>query len=132
LSNPERIFTAEDLIELNREVLGYGGGRYGTVRYESGLLYALDRPWLVFAGHEPVYPEPYDKAAALMEILIRNHPFVDGNKRTAFVAGITLLRRLTGERVEVSPEEVLAVCQSVESKDWDTGKLSAWLHDSAY
>jgi hypothetical protein len=39
-----RIFTAEDLIELNREVLGYGGGRHGAVRYESGLLYALDRP----------------------------------------------------------------------------------------
>jgi death-on-curing protein len=92
LSEPERIFTAEDLIELNREVLGYGGGRHGGVRYESGLLIALDKPWFAFGGSPPLYPEPHDKAAALMESLIRTHPFVDGNKRTAYVAGITLLR----------------------------------------
>jgi death on curing protein len=132
LNEPERIFTTEDLIELNRAVLDYGGGRYGGVRYESGLLYALDKPWFSFAGAQPLYPEPHDKAAALMEVLIRSHPFVDGNKRTAFVAGVTLLRYLTGERVEVSPEEALAVCQSVESKDWGTEELSAWFRDNAY
>ncbi len=132
MSDPERIFTAEDLIELNREVLGYGGGGHSGVRYESGLLYALDRPWFAFYGQEPLYPEPYDKAAALMETLIRSHPFVDGNKRTAYVAGVALLRFLTGERVEVPPEEALVVCQSVESKDWDTKELSAWFRDNAY
>jgi death on curing protein len=132
LSEPEKIFTAEDLIELNREVLGYGGGRHDSVRYENGLLYALDKPWFSFAGAEPLYPEPHDKAAALMETLIRTHPFVDGNKRTAYVAGITLLRYLTGERVEASPEEALSVCQSVERKDWGTEELSAWLRDNAY
>lgn len=92
-------------------------GRHDSVRYENGLLYALDKPWFSFAGAEPLCPEPHDKAAALMETLIRTHPFVDGNKRTAYVAGITLLRYLTGERVEASPEEALSVCQSVERKD---------------
>lgn len=101
MSEPERLFTAEELIELNREVLGYGGGRHGDVRYMSGLLYALDRPWLAFQGAEPIYPEPHDKAAALMEIIIRTHPFVDGNKRTAFVAGATLLRMLSGQSMDV-------------------------------
>ena len=132
MSESERIFTAEDLIELNREMLDYGGGHRGGVRYESGLLYALDKPWFVFAGSTPLYPEPHDKAAALMETLIRTHPFVDGNKRTAYTAGITLLRYLTGERVDASSEEALAVCQSVERKDWGTEELSAWLRDNAY
>ena len=50
MSEPERIFTAEDLIKLNREVLGYGGGRHGGVRYESGLLIALDKPWFAFVA----------------------------------------------------------------------------------
>ena len=132
MSEPERLFTAQDLIELNREVLRYGGGRHGDVRYMSGLLYALDRPWLSFRGAEPLYPEPHDKAAALMEIIIRSHPFVDGNKRTAFVAGVTLLRMLSGKRVNVPPEEVLAVCQSIEHKDWGTEELSAWFWNNAY
>jgi death-on-curing protein len=132
LSEPERIFTAEDLIQLNQDMLEYGGGLQGGVRYESGLLLALDKPWLAFGGSAPLYPEPHDKAAALMETLIRTHPFVDGNKRTAYTAGITLLRYLTGEIVEVSPEEALAVCQSVERKDWGTEELSAWLLDNAY
>lgn len=132
MSGPERIFTAEDLIELNREVLGYGGGRHGPVRYRSGLLYALDKPWFSFAGTKPLYPEPHDKAAALMETLIRTHPFVDGNKRTAFVAGVTLLRWLSGMRVEATPEEALAACQAVESKEWGVEELSTWFRNHAY
>ncbi len=125
MSEPKRLFTAEALTELNREVLRYGGGVHG-VRYNSGLLYALDRPWFAFSGVEPLYPEPHDKAAALMESIIRNHPFVDGNKRTAYIAGRTLLRLLTGARVEATPEEALAVCLAVERKDWSTAELSAW------
>ena len=132
MSEPERIFTVEDLIELNREVIASWGGRHGPVRYKSGLLYALDKPWFTFAGAGPLYPEPHDKAAALMETLIRTHPFEDGNKRTAYDAGITLLRYLTGEIVEASPEEALVVCQLVERKDWGTKELSAWLRDNAY
>jgi death-on-curing protein len=131
LSEPGRLFTAQDLIELNSEVLNYGGGRHGDVRYMNGLLYALDRPWLAFEVTHPIYPEPHDKAAALMEIIIRNHPFVDGNKRTAFVAGVTLLRMLSGRRVVASPEEVLAVCQSVESKEWGAEELAVWFRDNA-
>ena len=132
MSEPERIFTAEDLIQLNQEMLGYGGGLQGEVRYKSGLLIALDKPWFAFGGSAPLYPEPHDKAAALIETLIRTHPFVDGNKRTAYTAGITLLRYLSGERVEVSPEEALTVCQLVERKEWGTDELSAWLRDNAY
>lgn len=132
LSEPQRIFTAEYLIQLNKEMIDYGGGLQGGVRYESGLLLALDKPWFAFGGSHPLYPEPYDKAAALMETLIRTHPFVDGNKRTAYTAGITLLRYLTGEIVEASPEEGDAVCTSVARKEWGTKELAIWLHDHAY
>ena len=132
MSEPQRIFTAEDLIELNREVLGYGGGRLGPVRYRSGLLYAVDKPWFAFERTTPLYPEPYDKAAALMETIIRTHPFVDGNKRTAFVAGVTLLRRLSGMSMKVSPEEALAVCEAVESKKWGAKELAIWFRDNSY
>lgn len=43
-----------------------------------------------FDGKE-LYPTIHEKAAVLFESLCKNHPFVDGNKRTAFVAAATLL-----------------------------------------
>lgn len=132
MSEPERIFTAEYLIQLNKEMIDYGGGLQGGVRYEDGLLLALDKPWFAFGGSHPLYPEPYDKAAALMETLIRTHPFVDGNKRTAYTSGITLLRFLIGELVEVPPDEVVEVCKSVACKEWGTKELATWLQDNAY
>jgi death-on-curing protein len=45
-------------------------------------------------GGEDLYPEPADKAAALMHSLVMNHPFVDGNKRVgAHCANATASRR---------------------------------------
>lgn len=116
--------TVEGLIKLNKEVLHYGGGLH-AVLYEDGLHYAVDRPWLTFGG-EPQYPTPYGKAAALMEVLIRNHPFADGNKRTAFTAGAALLLLLTGERINPPTDQVVAACLAVERKDWKTAELAAW------
>ncbi len=129
MREPQRLFTAEDLIKLNQEVLT--PNEHHGIHYWSGLLYALDRPWFAFFGTKPLFPEPYDKAAALMESIIRSHPFSSGNKRTAYIAGITLLRMLTGERVLASPEEALEVCLAIDRKDWGTTELSAWLHNNA-
>jgi death-on-curing protein len=59
------------------------GGIKG-VRDQSGLEAALARPYATFDGHD-LYPHPIDKAAAVFESLIINHPFLDGNKRTAYI-----------------------------------------------
>lgn len=101
-----------------------------AVRYEGGLHYAVDRPWLTFGG-QLQYPTPYDKAAALTEILISNHPFVDGNKRTAFLAGETLLTLLTGEGANAPAREVVRVCLAVANGEMDVPKLAAWFREKA-
>ncbi len=59
-----------------------GGGR--GVRDEGSLLSALARPYATFDQQE-LYPTPVEKATAIFESLIINHPFIDGNKRTAYV-----------------------------------------------
>jgi len=52
---------------------------------EKGLLESsINRPFQTFDGQE-LYPSPVDKAAAIFESIITNHPFIDGNKRTAYV-----------------------------------------------
>lgn len=64
------------------------GGLTG-IRDLAGLEAALARPYATFDQHE-LYPEPIDKAAAVFESLVINHPFMDGNKRISYV-----LMRLT-------------------------------------
>src|ERR1700743_3477960 len=65
----------------------HGGGK--GIRDLGGLEAALARPYATFDQQE-LYPTPLDKASAIFESIIINHPFIDGNKRTAYV-----LMRLT-------------------------------------
>jgi death on curing protein len=102
------------------------------VRDRARLEYAVDRPFLIF-NDQPRYPTHYAKAAALMEIIIWDHAFVDGNKRTGQRAGAALLRILSGRRLYVPTREGIQVCLAVEHKDMDTAALAAWLYmRSAY
>ncbi|MFM8741216.1 MAG: type II toxin-antitoxin system death-on-curing family toxin, partial [Cytophagales bacterium] len=54
------------------------------IRDRGALESAISRPFHTFDGKD-LYPNPVDKAAAIFESIISNHPFVDGNKRTAYV-----------------------------------------------
>ncbi len=67
----------------------YGGG--DGVRDLNGLEAAISRPFATFGG-EYLYKTSIEKAAALGESLIMNHPFIDGNKRTGLLAMLTLLK----------------------------------------
>lgn len=55
------------------------------------LLSAIQRPFQTFDGKD-LYQTPIEKAAALGESLIINHPFVDGNKRIGMLAMLALLK----------------------------------------
>ncbi len=59
------------------------GGSKG-VRDQGSLESAINRPFATFEKHD-LYPTPSDKAAAILESILINHPFIDGNKRTAYV-----------------------------------------------
>ncbi|OQZ00862.1 MAG: hypothetical protein B6D35_05110 [Candidatus Brocadia sp. UTAMX2] len=79
------------------------GGRHG-IRNLSLLQSALARPKTTFDNND-LYPDLFTKAASLMHSLVKNHPFTDGNKRTAIAAAsIFLLRnnyRLTAPNKEL-------------------------------
>jgi death on curing protein len=72
------------------------------------------------------YPTPFDKAAALAESIIRRHPFIEGNKRTATFAAAYLLET-SGHELEVEQqdlEEDLAV--GVAEGGMDTTDIARW------
>ncbi len=76
----------DEALSIHEQVVTATGGSHG-VRDMGGLKSALARPYASFSG-EDLYPGPIDKAAAILERVVKNHPFVDGNKR----AGYTLMR----------------------------------------
>jgi death on curing protein len=79
-----RYLTLSEIIDLHRQIIEQSGGISGI--RDLGLLEsAVSQPKMTFGG-EDLYPEVTDKAAALGFSLIKNHPFVDGNKRAGHAA----------------------------------------------
>lgn len=74
----------QDILNLHKKSIEDFGGS-GGIRDLGLLESAIARPFQTFGG-EDLYPSAYEKAAALAESLIINHPFVDGNKRTGMLA----------------------------------------------
>lgn len=73
-----------DILALHQKSIIDFGGSHG-IRGIGLLESAIARPFQTFGG-EDLYPTIFEKAAALAESLIINHPFVDGNKRTGMLA----------------------------------------------
>lgn len=96
------ITKAEVLLIHDQVVLLHGGAN--GVRDIGGLESAIARPNQSFGG-EDLYPSCFEKAAAIGESIIMNHPFVDGNKRTGYVLMETVLR-LEGVKIISTDEEL--------------------------
>ncbi len=84
-----RYLTLNEVLELYRRILEQSGGSMGI--HDLGALQsALAQPRMTFGGEE-LYPAIVEKASALGLFLIKNHPFVDGNKRTGHAVMETFL-----------------------------------------
>ncbi|HGY10430.1 MAG TPA: type II toxin-antitoxin system death-on-curing family toxin, partial [Oceanithermus profundus] len=77
-------------LAIHEDLIRSYGGSTG-LRDEGRLEAVLASPQASFAGQE-LYPTPAAKAAAYLVGMARGHPFVDGNKRTAFALADTFLR----------------------------------------
>jgi death on curing protein len=73
---------------------------------------------------------PQTEAAALWESLAQNHPFIDGNKRTAFAATYTFLA-INGARIAADAKAAYVFIAGLyETNDFTFEKLAAWLRDN--
>lgn len=98
-----KYLTAEQVLFIHSRLIDETGGSHGI--RDIGLLQsAVSRPMATFGG-EDLYPDIFQKAAALMESLIKNHPFIDGNKRTA-ISSTGLFLRINGYNLETSQKEL--------------------------
>jgi len=83
------MITKSMIIQLHELSINKYGGSKGI--RDIGLMEsAIARPYQTFGGLD-LYPSVFEKAAALAESIIINHPFVDGNKRTGYLAMLAIL-----------------------------------------
>ncbi len=112
------------ILAVHEEQLAEHGGAAGV--RDAGLMEsALARPRnLVLYGQ----PDVADVAAAYGFGLARNHPFVDGNKRTAFVA-VELFLNLNGWSLQASDTDCVLVMLNLAAGDIDEATFAAWLRE---
>jgi death on curing protein len=90
------------ILYLHEQLIKEFGGAIG-LRDEGALRSAVARPRSTFGG-QSLYPSLFEKAAALLESLCLNHPFIDGNKRVAYAAA-GLLLELNGWRLRADADD---------------------------
>ncbi len=113
-----------DILLLHEfSIVDYGGAE--GIRDEGLLISAISRPFQTFDGEE-LYPSPLEKAAALLESLIVNHPFVDGNKRVGMLSMVALLAE-NGMEITADGENLYQFIISVSTGSLDYKQILAWL-----
>jgi death-on-curing protein len=114
----------EELHELQVERFGGAPG----LRDRGALEAAAARPAMTFGG-EDLYPDIPAKAAAVMQSLVMNHPYLDGNKRIA-VNVAEFFSELDGYRLEASNEELEQITLAVARGEMDAEPLTIWFRQS--
>jgi len=104
LSKTLKHLTVEAVKAIHREVLAAHAGAAG-IRDETLLESAIAAPHATMMG-QPLISDPVEIAAAYLFYICRNHPFLDGNKRTALAACLVFL-----ETNEVLPITKLPVAE---------------------
>lgn len=116
------------ILALHSALFAATGGSDG-VREDGLLESALAAPFQTFGG-EPFYPSLCAKAAQLGFGLIRNHPFVDGNKRIGAHTMLVFLE-LNGIRLQYTQQELIDIILSVAAGETDRQGLLEWILEHA-
>lgn len=123
-----RYLTAEQVLFLHARLVAETGGSHG-VRDLGLLLSAIGRPQASFDDQD-LYPDLFTKAGVLMDSLVRNHPFVDGNKRTG-IAVAALFLRINGYRLDAGNVKLEKFTLETARSQHTTDEIAAWLQAHA-
>jgi len=114
--------THKVVFSVHEELLARFGGLSG-LRDEALLDSALNRPRNTFAYDEP---DLFDLAAEYALGIVKNHPFLDGNKRTAFMA-VYIFLGLNGQDLDALEEKVVIQTRSLASGEISCEDYAMWL-----
>jgi death-on-curing protein len=118
------MISEEEAVEIHDILLDKFGGSRG-IRDKELLNSAINRPYQTFDGKE-LYPTAIDKAAAILESIVKNHPFSDGNKRTGYVLARLLIMN---DKLDIyaDQDEKYDLVISVSKGETDFEQIKDWL-----
>ena len=122
------MITLVDVFQLHKNSIKDFGGSPG-IRDVDSLKSAVSRPFQSFEDVE-LFPSVFEKTAAIFESLIKNHPFVDGNKRTGFLAAYALLYRNKFELV-ASQDKAYDFVIQVSSTSLSFDVIAIWFRKNS-
>ncbi len=123
-----RYLSSNEVLSIHDHAIGEFGGSFGLM--SPGQLEAsIALPRQTMFGEE-LYPDLFSKAAILFYLLVKNHAFVDGNKRTAALALIEFLER-NGYTLDATNDELYQFTIDVASSVLGKEEVEMWIGDKA-
>ena len=119
-----KILSKEQILNMHKVLIKKFGGVVG-IRDEKFLDSAIYAPFQTFGGNE-LYPTIIEKATRLGFGLIKNHPFIDGNKRIGTHSMLTFLA-INNFIVECSEEDLIEIIIRVADGSFDYVDFLNWL-----
>ena len=119
-----KILKKRQILLLHSALIAESGGSDG-IRDEGLLDSAVNTPFQTFSGQD-LYPTVLEKAVRLGFGLIRNHPFIDGNKRIGAHAMLVFLN-LNSITLSYEDDELISTILSVASGEMDADGLLKWI-----
>ncbi len=119
-----RYLSLDEVVEIYHQVMAQSGGLVGI--RDIGLLEsALSQPLMTFGG-QSLYPTLIEKASALGFGLIKNHPFLDGNKRIGH-ASMEVFLVLNGYEIKAGIDEQEKIILDVAAGNLNREEFTVWL-----
>lgn len=119
-----KIITLRQILLLHEIMIKKYGGSSG-VRDMGMFESAVHRPFATFGGND-LYPDIYLKTGAFIQSIVKNHPFVDGNKRTAFSGAFIFLKKNNID-LDIEKKEAVKFMLGVANKNLSVDEISLWL-----
>lgn len=123
-----RYLSLQELLDIHAEILRNTGGEKGTL-FHGNLELCVATPKRKEYGFEP-YSNILEKAASLLYEINKLHPFVDGNKRTAYSATSTFLN-LNGYEVEAQVNEAVDLSLTIAKCRFTIAEVINWVQNHA-
>ncbi len=120
------LISKEQILKIHTYLIEETGGIDG-IRDENLLDSALNSPFQTF-DKKDLYPEISDKAAQLLFSIIKNHPFLDGNKRIGIHIMLVFLA-LNNIKLSYSQKELINLGLKVADSSFSKDKIKNWIKE---
>ncbi len=116
----------KEVLYIHKQAISKFGGTPGVRDYDL-LDASIKRPYTTFGGID-LYPQTVDKVAAIIESIVKNHPFVDGNKRTGYILMRYLLLK-KGQDIQANESEKYEFVISIAKGERSFESIRKWIRE---